>query len=256
MIFRILGTLLALTAHVLLGITVWYLFPFLMNCPVPDEANTTPNWLWRDGLLMFQFGLLHSALLRPAVRDRLEQFLPPALFGCFFTVSTCSSLLLLIHAWQPYPVAVWQLTGAAKWAVHTAYFLSWAALVYSLSLSGFGYQTGWTPYWAWVRGHPQPSRRFEVRGAYRLLRHPVYLSFLGQVWFTPLMTIDRALLTGLLTIYIFMGSYLKDQRLVFYLGEVYRRYQAKVPGYPLGVGPLGRVSISRSEPVPEPAGPS
>jgi hypothetical protein len=69
------------------------------------------------------------------------------------------------------------------------------------------------------------------------------------------MTLDRALLTVLLTTYIFIGSYLKDRRLVFYLGEVYERYQAQVPGYPLGWGPLGRLSLSASQADsgPEPA---
>src|SRR5262249_14441724 len=103
-------------------------------------------------------------------------------------------------------------------------------------------QTGWTPFWAWLRGRPSPRRRFEVRGIFCLLRHPVYLSFLGLVWFTPLMTLDRSLLTGLMTIYICIGSYLKDRRLVFYRGDLYREYQARVPGYPLvGFGPLSRV---------------
>ena len=44
---------------------------------------------------------------------------------------------------------------------------------------------------------------FEPRGAYLWMRHPVYLSFLGLIWFTPYMTIDRAVLTALWTVYIF-----------------------------------------------------
>ena len=38
-----------------------------------------------------------------------------------------------------------------------------------------------------------------------------------------------------------MGSYLKDLRLTFYLGDVYREYASRVAGYP-GVffGPLGK----------------
>ena len=80
------------------------------------------------------------------------------------------------------------------------------------------------------------------RGAYHFFRHPVYLSFLGLVWFTPRMTLDHAVLTGIWTVYIFVGSYLKDRRLTYYLGDAYRAYQAKVPGYPLvPFGPLGKV---------------
>jgi hypothetical protein len=55
------------------------------------------------------------------------------------------------------------------------------------------------------------------------------------------MTWDHALLTSVWTIYIFIGSYLKDERLAFYVGESYRRYQEQVVGYPLlYFGPLGR----------------
>ena len=47
---------------------------------------------------------------------------------------------------------------------------------------------------------------------------------------------------GLLTVYVAVGSWFKDRRLIFYLGDAYRGYQERVPGYPLvGFGPLGRV---------------
>ncbi|MCA9028506.1 MAG: hypothetical protein KDA86_25070 [Planctomycetaceae bacterium] len=85
-----------------------------------------------------------------------------------------------------------------------------------------------------------PPRPFLEHGAYRWFRHPIYLSFLGLIWFTPRMTLDHALLTGWWTVYIFVGSYLKDERLAFYLGESYREYQRRVPGYPgMTFGPLG-----------------
>ena len=246
---RLLGTLLAAAAHVLLGVTVWYLFPFLMHGPAIKGEDAALRWWYWDSLLILQFGLSHSLLLLVPVRDRLERYIPRALYGCFFTLVTCLSLLFFIWAWSPCPLIVWELTGGWKLAVNGAYVLSWVALLYSLSLDGWGFQTGWTPYWAWVRGQGPPRRQFRERGAYRIIRHPVYLSFLGQVWFTPIMTLDRALLVGLLTAYIFLGSYLKDQRLIFYLGDVYRRYQARVPGYPLAWGPLGRVSLLAPEVV-------
>ena len=50
------------------------------------------------------------------------------------------------------------------------------------------------------------------------------MSFLGLIWFTPRMTADHALLTAIWSVYIFVGSYLKDLRLEFYLGDTYREY--------------------------------
>jgi hypothetical protein len=57
------------------------------------------------------------------------------------------------------------------------------------------------------------------------------MSFLGLTWFTPDMTIDRAVLVTIWTVYIFLGSLLKDFRLQYYLGNTYQDYRARVPAY-------------------------
>jgi len=241
---RSLALLVALTAHGLLVVLVWHLFPFLAGWQGPTASVATPDWWWSDLLLVAQFTVLHSLLLRPAMRERLEGVIPSPFYGCFYTSVTSASLLLLVLAWQVCPVVCYRLEGWSRVAVGTAYVLSWTALVWTLSLTGLGFQTGWTPLWGWLRHGRPPRRGFEVRGAYRWLRHPVYLSFLGQVWFTSTMTVDRLLLSVLFTGYIFLGSWFKDRRLLYYLGDTYREYQARVPGYPLGLGPLGRVPVS------------
>jgi protein-S-isoprenylcysteine O-methyltransferase Ste14 len=244
MMSRWLGVLLGFGAHAMLGVTVWFLFPFLMDSSAPESKASPAWWSW-DILLIVQFGLSHSVLLYPPVRDWLERYLHGALHGVFFTLITCISLLLLVLTWQQSSIEYWRLEGWERYAIQAAYLASWVALAYTVSLTGAGFQTGWTPFWAWLRGKPRPRRRFEIRGAYRWLRHPVYLSFLGLVWFTPTMTLDRALLTGLMTGYVFLGSYFKDRRLLFFLGDAYRDYQSEVPGYPvIGLGPLGRVPNS------------
>ncbi len=93
-----------------------------------------------------------------------------------------------------------------------------------------------------TRGWPEP------RSVYRFFRHPIYASFLGLVWLTPTMTLDRAVLVAVWTVYIFVGSHLKDRRLVHYVGDPYRYYQARVPGYPLlPFGPLGKVPLKETE---------
>jgi len=242
---RIPGATLALAAHLALAVTVSFLFPFLMGLAPPPAAGA-PWWPLADGLLVLQFCVSHSLLLAPPVRDRIERILPSALHGCLFCLTTCLSLLLLIFAWQRSPLVVWDLEGWLRWVVAGAYVLAWGGLLYTLGLTGYGWQTGWTPFWAWFRGGRPPRRRFEERGAYRWMRHPVYLAFLGQIWLTPTATLDRLLLMGLLTVYVALGSWLKDRRLVFYLGDVYRNYEARVPGYPLvGFGPLGRAGAGR-----------
>jgi protein-S-isoprenylcysteine O-methyltransferase Ste14 len=237
--------------HILFFATVARLFPFLESGGqfrglLAPEAPRQSVWFWTDGLLAVQFSVLHSGLLVPRVRKALGVLIPPPQYGCFFCTATCLSLLVTIEFWQPSLGAVWRLHGPVGGLVSGAFYMSWAALLYSLSLTGLGYQTGWTPWWAWVRGREQPKRAFAPRGAYRVLRHPVYLSFLGLVWLNRAMTFDRLCLALVWTGHIFLGSYLKDRRLVYYVGEAYRRYQTRVPGYPFVFwGPLGKRSATR-----------
>jgi methanethiol S-methyltransferase len=236
---RHLGIAIGLGTQALFLLTVWHLFWFLKGGINPA---TQGSGLIINLVLSLLFAVPHSALLLPSVRKRLERFVSPSFYGCFYCVVTCVSLLITFWLWRSSAVVLWQFKAVSKSLVETAFIGSWVALFYSLSLTGLGYQTEWTTWWHWLRHKPQPRRVFQPRGAYQILRHPVYLSFLGLLWFTPVMTLDRAFLTCIWTAYIFVGSHLKDLRLAHYLGDTYRDYQALVPGYPgMALGPLARV---------------
>lgn len=234
---RAAGISFGVATHALLAATVWYVFWFLKGGAVAAESGS----LAVDALLCAQFGSVHSLLLYPAVRGRLTEWISAPHYGCFFCTATCLSLLATIFAWQPVGPAWWVLPEPWHSLVGLAYLGSWWLLLYSIRLTGFGWQSGATPWWRWVRQQPPPERPVVMHGLYRWLRHPVYLGFLGLIWFTPVMTADRALLCGLWTLYVFVGSTLKDRRLEYFLGERYRDYAARVPGYPgIPFGPLAR----------------
>ena len=91
----------------------------------------------------------------------------------------------------------------------------------------------------------QPARPFVPQSVYRFMRHTVYQSFLGLVWLVPVVTLDRAVLNGIWTVFIYVGSVLKERRLLFYVGDEYRSYESVVPGYPgMPFGPLSRVQLT------------
>ena len=250
---RLSGFAFGVATHVLFAVTVFCLYRFL---EATDRGHPAGSLLLDVGLAL-QFAVVHSLLLYPAVRKRLTRFIAAPFYGCFFCVATCGQLLTTFAFWQSSPVEVWNLSGVPAAGMRAGFFISWVLLFYSLYLSGLGWQTGLTPWWAWVRRQPAPRRNFVPCGAYRLLRHPVYLSFGGLLWFTPHMTLDHALLTGIWTTYIFVGSWLKDRRLEFFIGEDYREYMTRVPGYPfILAGPLARLRApqersreSQDEPV-------
>ena len=234
---KVTGIAFGLITHVLFAHTVWKLFWFLKT-GVEREGS-----LWVDLLLALQFCVIHSVILLPRIRERLTwKLIPSPFYGCFFCIATCACLLATIAGWGRHQSVLWELAGWPRTFMNLCFAGSWIALFYSLSLTGLGYQTGLTPWLYWLRNRPAPRRAFHPVGAYQWLRHPIYLSFLGLIWFTPDMTLDHAILTGVWTVYVFVGSYLKDQRLIHYLGDSYRHYQSQVPGYPgFIIGPLARV---------------
>jgi len=251
------GILAGVGTHILFAFTVWHLYWFLEGVEVRGErwVGVSPSSaLFIDALLASAFAVPHSVLLLPGVRRRLVGAgVPGPFYGCLFCVVTCAMLLGTIFAWQPVETVAWRWPAPLGRGVFWAFVASWGALFYSLHLSGLGWQTGFTPWWSWLRRERQPKRGFDERGAYRRLRHPVYLAFLGLIWLVPVVTLDRLVLIVCWTAYIYVGSVLKDRRLVHFLGDRYREYQSRVPGYPgIPFGPLARVPLCADAPLENP----
>lgn len=238
---RLIGIGYGFGNQILFLVTVWYLFWFLRDGTVTPFPQSSSTWWLRDSGLALLFAFAHSVMLVPKTRRLLSRFIPAPFYDSTFCVVTCISLLVLFFGWSQSSVVFWSLAGWQKSLIHLLFYVSWGALFYSLALTGLGYQNGWTPFYYWLLQKKAPRREFNPRGAYRWIRHPVYLSFLGLIWFTPRMTLDHAVLTLIWTGYIFYGSLLKDRRLEFFIGKAYVEYQRRVPGYPLMIlGPLGR----------------
>lgn len=240
---RACGIAAGIANHLLFAITVYFLFGFLAGWTGPGEPFSVSAISW-DVLLTLQFAISHSWLLLPRTRERIARIIPKPFYGTLFCTATCFSLLTTIGLWRPIDVVVSDFDGSIGTAISMAFIVTWAVLFYSLSLTGLGYQTGFTPWLYWLRGQPLPRRDFEPKGLYHWFRHPIYFSFLGLLWLTPRVTLDRSVLIAMWSTYIFIGSMLKDRRLVHYLGDSYRQYQARVVGYPgILFGPLGRVPL-------------
>jgi len=234
---RACGIAFGVGTQIFFAVTVYYLFFFLRD----GITRPAVGWLAMDCALALQFAVIHSLLLLPRSRSMLARIIPSQLYGNLFALATCAGLSLMFVTWRSSPVLIWEASGWSRIVISAGFYASWASLIYSLKLVGLGYQTGWTQWVHWLRRESLPRREFVQRSVYGWMRHPVYLSFLGLIWFTPRMTADHALLTGLWTVYIFAGSCLKDQRLTFYLGDTYREYASRVPGYPgMFFGPLGK----------------
>ncbi len=66
-------------------------------------------------------------------------------------------------------------------------------------------------------------------GLYRLVRHPLYLFGLLFIWLTPVMTVNLLVVYISLTIYIFVGAYFEERKLLREFGQAYAEYKSHTP---------------------------
>ncbi len=158
-IARALGIAVGLATQGGFFVTVWYLFNFLKN----GVSAQPSSWLLIDSLLALQFAVVHSVLLHPLTKRRLTRYVAAEFYGLLFCAATCLGLAVVFHFWRGSSHVVWELHGLAAQIMQVCFYASWAALFYSLYLSGLGYQTGLTPWWHWVRRRPLPRRDFVPR---------------------------------------------------------------------------------------------
>jgi len=74
-----------------------------------------------------------------------------------------------------------------------------------------------------------PDGALRVVGPFRHTRHPDNLPILGVFWLFPRMTVNRATLAVLGTLYAVLGSLHEDQRLRAAYGAAFTAYQRRYP---------------------------
>jgi len=75
----------------------------------------------------------------------------------------------------------------------------------------------------------EESGALVVHGLYRWVRHPLYTGGLLFIWLTPIMTTNTLILFSAATIYIIVGAYFEERKLMREYGEAYAAYKAVTP---------------------------
>ena len=120
-------------------------------------------------------------------------------------------LLLLYWQWRPMPAPIWIVHNPLiASALNATAWFGWSLLFAStFMLNHFELQ-------------------FRTPLLYRLIRHPLYLSFLLAFWATPSMTAGHLLFAVATTGYILIAIQLEERDLIDIFGEQYRRYRQQV----------------------------
>lgn len=211
-----------------------YAIGFIGNIFVPksiDSAPTLPLWtsLAIDLGLLSLFAIQHSGMARPAFKRWLTKFIPSEAERPTYVLLSSLCLVALFAFWAPLGGVIWDVTR--EWAANTLwalYFASWALLLYVTFLIDHFELFGLRHAIHALSGKPMPAMKFVTPTLYRIVRHPLYIGWLGIFWFTPTMTATHLVFALVTTAYILVAIQLEERDLQKIHPE-YAQYKRKVP---------------------------
>ncbi len=193
------------------------------------DLGLAPGWqLALNALLCLAFFLQHSGMIRRPFRGWLSRFVPERYLGLIYTLASSIAVLALVVLWQESAGTLVAAEGPYRLALRAIFF---GALLGSLwgtwsvkAVDMFGAE-------AVLRktGETLPPAPIVMRGPYRWVRHPIYLTTLLMIWSHPDLTADRLLFNVLFTLWIVAGTWLEERDLVVVYGPAYQEYQRHVP---------------------------
>ena len=189
--------------------------------------------LWNTGLFAI-FGLVHTALAQKKVQSRLCALVPIQTLRTIFMIATGLTVILIMGGWQHTGILVWAAPPWASIAVYAGPLLFWVLILSGVSflrvqgfLSFFGFSQLFLNERDINRAEGPPS--LSVKGAYGVVRHPLYAFTLAAVVLTPYLSLDRLWIFVLSCLYLSIGVPIEEQKLVRIFGDDYRQYQRRVP---------------------------
>jgi protein-S-isoprenylcysteine O-methyltransferase Ste14 len=176
--------------------------------------------VWLNTAAFTVFAAHHSAFARTGVKAALARTLPDRLLRSVY-VWIASGLFMAVMAWwQPIGGVLYHVTG--NWAVGMALVQASGVLLTAVAVRAIDALD-----LAGIRQAPV-RQDLQVRGPYRLVRHPLYLGWVLVVFGTAHMTGDRALFAGLSTLYLIIAIPWEERSLRAAFGDAYARYAARV----------------------------
>jgi len=213
----------------------YFLYFYFFKLGRPTAAGG-PVWpaVAADTALVALFAAHHSLMARSGAKHWLTRHLPAPLERATFVWVASLLLILVSAAWRDLPGELYRVGGAWAWPFRLAQAAGLAAVagatraLHALDLAGIRQVQAARRPDATRTPADTPGERLEVGGAYRLVRHPVYLGWNLLLFAEPVMTVDRLLFATLALVYLVVAIPLEERSLAAEFGAAYEAYRAKV----------------------------
>jgi protein-S-isoprenylcysteine O-methyltransferase Ste14 len=235
MIGRISTLLYGIFCYLVFFATFLYAIAFLGDFDVPRTIDSglqgsVGRALAINAGLLALFALQHSIMARSWFKRAWTRIVPPAAERSTYVLFSSVALILLFWQWRPIGGLVWQVdNGPARIAIYGVYAVGWLLLLVATFLINHFDLFGLRQVYLHFRGQEYTGLKFRTPGLYRLMRHPIYFSWLCIFWATPRMTIAHLVFAVATTGYILIAIQLEERDLIRAYGDAYRRYKRQVP---------------------------
>jgi methanethiol S-methyltransferase len=175
------------------------------------------------------WGLVHSLLASMRVKSQVRRLLGPSvdrgyrlLYNIFAGLSFLPILALAAvtpdHRIYTIPFP-WLLLTALGQFLAAAMLL--VGFLQSRPMEFLGFRQ--------LVGGADEGGNLNTAGLYHYVRHPLYTAGLVFLWLDPIVTVNTLVISISLTLYIVIGAYFEERKLVGEFGQAYRDYMALTP---------------------------
>jgi methanethiol S-methyltransferase len=205
----------------------YFLYCYFVVFGRPAHAGSVVAPALIDTALFTAFALHHSLFARTPLKSWVGRTTSPLLERSLYTWIASALFIGVCASWQPVPGELYNLHGPARWA-------GFAAQAAGVVLTFLGARALDVLDLAGVRtvlvsrGAQRPRARLVTSGAFRLVRHPLYLGWALVVFGAPQMTATRFIFAVVSTAYLVLAIPWEERSLTDTFGPAYDEYRTRV----------------------------